>query len=859
MNSPSTGPFENQSPHPKVSGGRDAGVRDANLRDANVRDHGIHDHGVHDHGFDFKELGDLLELLCEERLTSQDLQRLEQILHGSAMARAHYLAYIDLHGALYWDMAVAVPEEEDAVAALVDSTILRLAHPGPLQTRDAAETFDRPFAPTFDSTLVNAALVDASSMGSEAATGQASGRTGRARKSQRHRWVRQAGMGVAACLILGLGVWIGNQTARPRTGMSATPAESSQSTGSHSTDPNSTAPESAANPDRTAVAGVGAQRFSPDDVQLGPTGISTTSESVASQSIADRSGDREGPSDREATNAARASNAGSNEKVAGPTGTAAVATSGQSSTDHTLTNPALAGTASASSTKIIAFVNHELKATWDRSEISPSAKADDAEWLRRLHLDLLGHIPAVSDVEKFIANRSPTKRSIEIDRLLDSPAFARNFAAIWTNLLVGRLPREEVNRQALATFLRQSFGRNRPWHEIVFDLVAAEGRTDQNGAANFLVAHLNGGAIPATGITSRLFLGAHLQCAQCHNHPFSDSKQEQFWAFNSFFQQAVVVRVPKYDAKTGRMVVAGIELATKDIDGPVYYETRSGLMKVAYPAFGTTKVDTSQVTSRRRELARLMTEREDSGLAPAFINRMWAHFHGRGFTAVVDDMGPHAPPSHPQLLDRLSEEFVHSGYDIKQLIRWICNSDSYQLTSKFGENNDKDDPETGEPPVFSHMYVKPMSPEQMYDSLVVATQGQLAGGPTLDQSDRTRDEWLKQFIVSFETEENDEVSTLNGSITQSLLMMNGDLIQKATEVQAGTWLHKLLAAKGNDTERIQALFTAALSRPATTRELAGVRKILKSNANHNKPGAIESAYQDIYWALLNSNEFILNH
>lgn len=783
-----------------------------------------------------EELGVLLEAVCEDRLTSAQLARLEQLLLAHADARAYYLNYIDLHGALYWDLAVAEQTDDDEVAALVDATILRLARPdsemGGLLTDSATteqsrvmKSHDSRATPTTSSWL--------------------------RRNWSKRNGLRRTGIFAAGCVILGLGVWIGNQTARPKQ----VAGIASQGASEEKPQRNSTAATiDRAQADRavalsqfaTAVATSTAEpvKFGSDDVRL-PADPQVKDGSVA---VADATGIHVAANDsNKESNSSEAIRSESDNAAQHP--------------DSIVKNSqrAHAGSTAASSGTVIAYINDQLKAGWSRAELSPSAKADDAEWQRRLHLDLLGHIPSVVDFERFQADRSPSKRAAEIDRLLDSPAFARNFATIWTNLLVGRVPREEVNRAALATFLRQKFGRNRPWQEIVFDLVAAEGRTDQNGAANFLVAHLNGGAIPATGITSRLFLGAQLQCAQCHNHPFSDSKQEQFWAFNSFFQQAVVVRVPKYDPKTGRMIVSGIELATKDVDEPRYYETRNGLMKVAYPAFGSTKIDPTQITNRRRELARLMTSNEDSSLAPAFVNRMWAHFHGRSFTPVVDDMGAHVAPSHPQLLDRLSEEFMHSGYDIKQLVRWICNSEGYQLTSRFNETNGKDNPETGDPPVFSHMYVKPMSPEQMYDSLVVATQGQLAGGPTLDQSDKSRDAWLQQFVVSFETEENDESSTLDGSITQSLLMMNGELVRGATEVQSGTWLHKLLASKTNDTDRIQAIFISALSRPASARELSTVKKLLKNGTGHGKNVSLEQAYQDIYWALLNSNEFILNH
>lgn len=735
------------------------------------------------------ELQPLLDGMCEERLTVAEEARLEELLLASAEARAYYLQYIDLHGALHWDAALAASTDDDGVNALVDATILRLAQPqGPLSTLD----------------------------------------TNHYRARAQKAWLRRVCISAAAGFILGIGIWIGNSTAKgPQVANHAAPVRPV------------TKPQPAPGLTTTqdGLAGREAHhKFSPDDVRLAaqPATGSEPMPEVAPQPSADLTATDSSP--------------------------ATVATAlPADKPPFTPIRSKTGGTGAASAATVLAFVNEQLQAGWTQAGITPSPRADDAEWLRRLHLDLVGHIPAVHEVEKFLADRSRTKRAAEVDRLLDSPEFARHFATIWTDLLVGRASRPEVNRPALATFLRTSFQRNRPWSEIVYDLVTAEGRTDQNGAVNFLVAHLNDGAIPATGMTSRLFLGTQLQCNQCHDHPFDNSKQELFWAFNSFFQQAVVVRNEKYDPQTGRMVIAGIELATKDYDGPVYYETRNGLMRVAYPEYRGTRVDPGKMTSRRHELARLMTQGEGSSLATAFVNRIWNQLHGRSFTAAVDDMGSHSPPTHPALLDRLSEEFVQSGYDVKQLLRWVCNSESYQLTSRFSEGNAKDNPEAGEIPLFSRMYVKPMSPEQLYDSLVVATQGQLAGGPTLDQNDKTRDQWLRQFVVSFETEENDETSTLDGSITQSLLMMNGDLVRKATDMQSGTWLHDLLVSRKTEAERIQLLFQSALSRPATPKELAMVRKLLKSTANHVKNATPENAYQDIYWALLNSNEFILNH
>jgi len=510
----------------------------------------------------------------------------------------------------------------------------------------------------------------------------------------------------------------------------------------------------------------------------------------------------------------------------------------------------------ASQQQVVSFINDQLGQRWKQVGVEPSPLADDAEWLRRVSLDVVGYIPPVTEVDRFLSDKSPRKRREKLNQLLDDPGFARNMAVIWGNLLVGRSPRPEVNRPALLAFLRQSFERNRPWPEIVYDLVAAEGRVDENGAANFLVAHLNGGAIPATSITARLFLGMQLQCAQCHNHPFNDWKQEQFWAFNSFFQQAEVVRLERRDPVSGRMEVASVTLRTKEIGGPVYFETRNGLMKVAYPAFQGQKIDAGESTNRRNELARLMTQGEISYLAPAFVNRIWAHFLGRAFTPVVDDLSPHIPPSHPELLDRLSEEFVRSQYDIKALIRWVCLSDAYQRSSRFGDKNLQDDPERGELPLFSRVYVKPLSAEQLYDSLQVATTGSWVSERDAATTEQQQVAWMQQFVRPFETEENDEATTFEGSITQSLLMMNGELVHNATRMEPGTWLHQLIISKKSDTDRIQALFKAALSRPASQKELAAARKLLHTGGLRGNP---EEAYQDLYWAFLNSNEFILNH
>jgi len=503
---------------------------------------------------------------------------------------------------------------------------------------------------------------------------------------------------------------------------------------------------------------------------------------------------------------------------------------------------------------LVAFVNSRLEAHWRVDGIHPSESVSDAEWVRRAHLDLIGRIPTVAEVERFVKEKDPNKYGKLIDRLLDEPRYVRHMATVWSNLLVGRRPARDVNRPALEKFLRDSFARNRPWKEIVADLVSAEGSVEENGAANFLVAHLNNQAVPATAVTARLFLGLQVQCTQCHNHPFNDWKQDQFWELNGFFKQAATERKR---TNSGR---GPAKLVNRPKGGPTYYDSRDHVVHVAYPIFAGTKIDTEPGVNRRAELARLMFEADDRQAARAFVNRTWAQLFGYGFTRPIDDMGPHNPPTHPELLNRLTEEFVASGYDVKRLIRCICNSRAYRFSSRFNDTNREDDPSKGHLPLFSRMYVKPMSPEQLYDSLLVATRADRAVKGNWDDVARKRAVWLRQFFQAYETEENDESTTFDGTIPQALLLMNSPLVEGAVSGKPGTLLHNVLTGTGSDLAKLRRLCVAALSRQPTEKELAAVRKLLSRPSRRANPReARQQVLQDMFWAYLNSNEFILIH
>ena len=510
---------------------------------------------------------------------------------------------------------------------------------------------------------------------------------------------------------------------------------------------------------------------------------------------------------------------------------------------------------------LIDFINQQVRQTWEDNEVKPSAVAEDAEWVRRVYLDILGRIPTAGEVESFLDDDDKAKRSAKIAELVAHPDYVRNFTEVWTNLLIGRNTPDRTSRNGLQKFLRESFARNRPWNEIVYDLVTAEGHFEENGAVNFILAQLQGNVnsedyhVEATAKLTRVLLGMQVQCTQCHNHPFNEWKQNQFWEFNSFLRQTRRVDHDRYDPESGQNVDDYSELAYRGFDGPVYYEMRNGLVQVAYPKFFDVEVS-PQAENRREELGKLMAYDDPTQtVAKAMVNRTWSHFMGYGFTRPVDDMGPHNPASHPELLDRLTDEFVKSGYDVKQLITWICNSEAYNLTSSFGKHNGYDNPSAGEVPLFSHMYVKTMTAEQLYDSLLIATNAHKSGVGNFAQAEQQRERWMQDFLRIFGGNEEDEPTMFSGSIPQALLMMNGPLVEKAISAEKGSYLHSVLSNPQfrSDNQRIQALFVSALGRIPSRFELSKFSGAVRGSRDKL------SAYQDLYWALLNSNEFIVNH
>ena len=520
----------------------------------------------------------------------------------------------------------------------------------------------------------------------------------------------------------------------------------------------------------------------------------------------------------------------------------------------------------------VSEINSQIRGLWSEYSIQPSSPATEGEWCRRVYLDVLGRVPSYAELMEYLKAKSPNKRAELVNGLLHGESFveeyARNWTTIWTNVLIGRSGGTErnslTNREGMQKYLRDSFARNKSYDRMVEELVSATGANTPglpkfNGAVNFLSMKLDEDATQATAVTSKVFLGLQLQCTQCHNHPFNEWKQGKFWEMNAFFRQTVALR----RFTPGTRDVSYVELDNQDfggeggnpIEAELYYELRNGLLKVAYPVF----VNGSEIgksgfisdVNRRGELAKMIVQ--SPYMQEAIVNRMWGHFLGYGFTKPVDDVGPHNPPTHPELLQYLGEELRSHSFDLKQLITWITLSEAYSLSSLLNSSNAVDDPQLGESPKFSHYYLRQMRAEELYESLLVATQAHKTK-QNYEEEEKIKTEWLSQFTIAFGTDEGDEATTFNGTIPQALMMFNGDLIKNATSGAQGGFLHTVATSNLSAAKKIEYLYLAGLARKPSRREIAVANQLLLV-----RQGDQTAALQDVWWAILNSNEFIINH
>jgi hypothetical protein len=499
------------------------------------------------------------------------------------------------------------------------------------------------------------------------------------------------------------------------------------------------------------------------------------------------------------------------------------------------------------------IIDAEISAAWQREKIKPAGRADDAAFLRRIYLDLVGTIPTYEEAKAFLADSDPNKRAKLIDRLLDEPRYAAHQADVWDLTLFGRHPPGGDalrKRDSFKKWLGGKFAANEPYDRWVRELLLAE----QEGSELFYVQYRNQ-AEDATVAVTRIFLGTQLQCARCHDHPFEKWTQRDFYGMAGFFVRLVVLdgaqgRYRIGEKNTGEVLftgsvkeqrpgqkgepirpkfLAGSELQEpmlpKGFKEPVIKNGKGALPK---PAF-----------SRKEKLAAWLTAPENPYFARAAANRLWAQFMGRGLVHPIDDLSVKNQPSHPALLDAMTRHLLATRFDVKALIRELVNSETYQQAAS-GDSKD------ALPVWFERARVRPLSSEELLAAMRTATGFDRAG---LKFQGATETYFLRYF-----GEPTDGLGNFQGSLGEHLFLNNSPDIRFLAQPRKGNLGDVLLTAKAPWEERVDRLFLSVLSRPPSAAERQRFVQHLTSDTK-----ASTALMEEAIWVLLASSEFRFNH
>jgi hypothetical protein len=517
-----------------------------------------------------------------------------------------------------------------------------------------------------------------------------------------------------------------------------------------------------------------------------------------------------------------------------------------------------AGSLCAEVEPLCRIIDAQIQAGWGQQKVKPAKPATDAEFLRRVYLDLVGEVPTYAETVAFLDSTDSAKREKLIDKLLGDSRYARHQADEWDMVLFGRHPPgyETDKRDGFRAWLRSRFEQNIPYDAWARELLRAEGDSAQGPALYF--AQYRNQPEDATEAVTQTFLGVQLQCARCHNHPFEKWKQREFFGMAAFLARLEVVTVGKKDNRTvyaigerniGEVKFTGPARTTKpgDKGEPVKPKFLLGAELDEPPLpkdfkevkFAQNQPPPKPQFSRKDALADWITRPDNPFFARAIANRLWARFLGRGLVHPVDNLSPSNRPSHPELLETLAKELVARKFDLKWFIKELVSSQTYQLSGKG----------TGEamPEWYPHARSRPLSAEELIDSwrtVIGYTDSEKSTGGRKD-NDRFRP--LGEYVVRYFGTPNTGTGDFQGGLHEHLYLNNGPIGQM---IGAKCGLAEFVGdEKKPVAERVERLFLTALNRRPAPEEAKKFAAFLNDKGSAT----------DAVWVLITSSEFRFNH
>lgn len=483
------------------------------------------------------------------------------------------------------------------------------------------------------------------------------------------------------------------------------------------------------------------------------------------------------------------------------------------------------------------LIHNKLK----KLRVIPSEVCSDAEFLRRASLDICGVMPTIEEFNTFVADKDPKKREKLVDQLLNRKEFVEMWVMKWSELLQIRTVNNRISYKSALLYynwLQERIASNVPLDKMVQELLGSTGGTFANAATNYYENERD--TLKVAENVAQVFMGMRIQCAQCHNHPFDRWTMDDYYSFAAFFSQ--VGRKGSEDPRESIIYNRG--------SGEVRHMVDNRVMQPKFLGGAQPEV---KGKDRRVVLASWLASNENPYFATNLSNIVWAHFFGKGIINEVDDVRISNPPVNPELLDELAKRFTDYNYDFKKLVRDICTSRTYQLSTQTNPSNENDLTN------FSHAHPRRLRAEVLLDciSQVTSAPNKFRGLPLGARAVQIADgNTTNYFLTTFGRAKRDTVCScevrMEPSLSQALHLLNGDTVN--SKIVQGKFVESRIKAGKKPLEIVDEMYISCLTRKPTDKEYSTLVQVLDENKKDE-----QNALNDIFWSLLNSREFIFNH